>query len=110
VVTQPGHNTASVVGTSSRTSATGVVTGGGALIGGNFELSLRSTDIRDELFGDRGLATTLTHIHLEGPSFTSGAFEAAFVGYFEGAGGHGDGQFTALEDGTATVVPCPPLD
>ena len=108
VVTQPSPTTASVVGTITRGAVTGVVTGAGALIGGAFEVTLQASDIRVSFaVGDDALTTTTTHLQLNGPAFTSGPFQAAFVGYFES--GHGSGQLTALEEGTATVVACPPL-
>ena len=108
-VTNPGNNTRSVVGTATQGSATRVVTGGGALIGGQFELSLQSTDIRNTgpISGDRALVNSSTHILLDGPTFTSGIFEAVHVRIFEDLF-QSFGQTTTLVDGIATVIPCPP--
>jgi hypothetical protein len=108
-VTEPGNNTRLAVGTAHQGSATRVVTGGGALVGGQFELSLSGTDITTPatIGGDTALIQHSTHIQLSSPTFTSGTFEAIHVRIFES--GQGFGQTTSLSDGTATVIACPPL-
>jgi len=108
-VTDTGQNTRSVVGTATQGGAGRVVTGGGALIAGKFEISLRSTDIfvPPPGGGDPALLVHTTHILLNGPAFTSGTFQSAHTRYFESP--QGLGQINGLTGGTATVVACPPL-
>jgi hypothetical protein len=110
-VTQPGNNTVTVVGTATAAGRPGarIVTGGGALIGGQFELSLTGTDIIDAPLppDERLLVQHTTHIVFTGPSFTSGLFETVQVRTFEAVNGFG--TRTNLNEGTATIVSCPPL-
>jgi len=107
-MTQPTGTTATVVGTATQGNATRIVTGGGVLVGGQFELSLRSTDINTpSQGGGPALLVHSTHVEINGPGFTSGTFESAHVRYFES--NQGIGQTLNLTDGTVTVVACPPL-
>jgi hypothetical protein len=102
-VTSFGSTTASLVGTGVQGATTQVVTAAGALVGGDFELTVQGTDIVPH----QGSGLTLlvkhdAHIHLAGPGFTSGTFEAARVLLFP------EGQQTTLTEGTASVIACPP--
>jgi hypothetical protein len=107
-LTDSGQNTRSIVGTAAQGGAGRVVTGGGALIAGRFEISLRSTDIfTPPPGGDPALLVHTTHVLLNGPGFSSGPFQSVHIRYFESP--QGLGQITAQTRGTATVVPCPPL-
>jgi hypothetical protein len=102
-LTFPGNNTASIVGTAIQGGDQRVVTGGGALIGGQAELSLQATDIATiPLTGVQTLVGTSAHVILNGPSFTSGIFKAAQVRALLPLG-----QTVTLSEGTATVVGCP---
>lgn len=107
-VTFPGNNTASAVGTAFQGAATRVVTGGGALVGGQFEVSLQGTDIvaPDATGSTPVLVTHSTHVLLNGPQFTSGTFEAVHVRIFPA--GQGIAESVSLSDGTAAIIPCPP--
>ena len=102
-LTFPGNDTASIVGTTIQGGNQGVVIGGGALIAGQAELSLQATDIAAPPQGGAPTLTgTSTHIILNGPSFTNGAFKAATV-----RAALPLGQTVTLSEGTATVVGCP---
>ena len=79
-VTFPGNNTVSIVGTEDQGAEHRVVTGGGALVGGQAELSFVATDIAaPPLGGTPTLVGTSTHVILNGPTFTTGTFKAARV-------------------------------
>jgi hypothetical protein len=114
LATPTGEGTVSVVGRSTHpgapASVTRVVNGAGTLIGGQFELSLYTTDISSIslTIPTRAVITNTTHIHLDGPAFTSGIFDSVHVRTFEDAF-QTFGQTTTLIEGTATIVPCPPL-
>jgi hypothetical protein len=109
-VTPAGTNAVSIVGVVFGASGARVLTGGGALISGQAELSLMGTDIVISPTPEQAavLVQHATHILLAGPSFTSGTFEHVFTRVFETAQAQTFGQTTTLNDGIATVVPCPP--
>jgi hypothetical protein len=105
-VTLTGNGTASVVGTASQGSARRVVTGGGAVIGTAFELSLQGTDFVAQTGDAPALVTHATHVTLNGPAFAAGTFKSVHTRLSEGA--QSLTQTISLTDGTAAVIGCPP--
>jgi hypothetical protein len=110
-LTPAGSTTFSLVGFVFGTSGARVLTGGGAVINGQVEISVQGTDIVTSPTPEQAsvLVQHATHILLPGPSFSSGTFEHAFTRIFETAQTQTFGQITTLNDGTATVVNCPLL-
>jgi hypothetical protein len=101
-LTFPGNSTASIVGTMTEGTEQRVVTGAGALVGSQAQLSLFATGVTPLPLVGPTLTGTTVHVTLNPPSFATGTFNGAQIRAILPLS-----LGATLFAGTAAVVGCP---